>query len=184
MVGSTVSHYKILEDLGGGGMSRVYRGVDLRLEREVVLKFLPSDQSADLESRERMIREAKAGFVVRSPAHLHGLRHRRDGQRPAVHRHGLLPRRDRRTASPARPAGARRSRAHRVRRPLRPRRRARQGDRPPRHQAGQPDVARRRRRQDPRTSVSPSSRTSRASRRRAPRWAPSPTSLPSSSKAR
>jgi len=60
LVGQTVSHYKILGHLGGGGMGIVCKAQDLRLDRFVALKFLPSDLTRDLEAKERLIREAKA----------------------------------------------------------------------------------------------------------------------------
>ena len=67
MVGTTISHYKILEDLGGGGMSRLFRAVDLRLDREVALKFLPTQHARNPESRERLMREAKAASSLDHP---------------------------------------------------------------------------------------------------------------------
>ncbi len=67
LVGQTVSHYRVIEDLGGGGMARVYRAVDVRLDREVVLKFLPARQAHDTEGRERMLREAKAASSLDHP---------------------------------------------------------------------------------------------------------------------
>ncbi len=66
-VGHTVSHYRVVEDLGGGGMARVYRAVDVRLEREVVLKFLPPKLAHEAESRERMVREARAASALDHP---------------------------------------------------------------------------------------------------------------------
>jgi tetratricopeptide (TPR) repeat protein len=67
MVGSVVSHYRILEKIGQGGMGEVYLAEDSKLERRVALKFLPAQFSADEEEKKRFIHEAKAASALDHP---------------------------------------------------------------------------------------------------------------------
>lgn len=67
MVGQTISHYKILEQLGAGGMGEVWKAADLKLEREVALKFVAPHLVADPEIHKRFEREAKAAASLNHP---------------------------------------------------------------------------------------------------------------------
>jgi serine/threonine protein kinase/Flp pilus assembly protein TadD len=67
LIGQTISHYRILAKLGEGGMGAVYCAQDLRLEREVALKFLPADMAANPEARRRLVKEARAASRLNHP---------------------------------------------------------------------------------------------------------------------